>query len=104
MILVWIGVAIIALALIWLIGYAIGMVKGMKSTMTDLSKTQAHIQEKIDEINNRKDGLNKTITEIQSDIDYKKSSVNEVVLESKFLKNNVTYLAHNVKKRLRNKN
>lgn len=101
MVLVWISVVIIGLALLWLIGSAIGSLRDMKKIVSELSKTQAHIQEKVEKINTERDTLNGTISGIQSDIDNKKSSVNEVVLESKFLKNNMIYLFKNVKKKLK---
>ncbi len=99
MILVWIGVGIVGLSLIWLIGFAIGIIKDLKKTMSKFTKTQAKLQEKADKINNEKNALNGTIEGIQSDISYKKSAVNEVVLESNFLKNNVIQLVKGMKKR-----
>ncbi|MGE7216296.1 DUF948 domain-containing protein [Priestia koreensis] len=83
MIIVYISIAVIVFAIIYLGIVAVKSLKELKPTLNHLNETSARMQAKVDAIKNETNQLSVTTSKIQQDVAYKKETFQGIITSSK---------------------
>ncbi|TCP29818.1 uncharacterized protein YoxC [Scopulibacillus darangshiensis] len=90
MVIVYCSLALIALAIIWIIGRTIGNLRDLKKTLIKFSKTEEKLRKSTEQIAKEKESLSKHLETLQGDVQDKRAAVETTITEVKGLKTSFT--------------
>lgn len=83
MVIVYLSIAVVIAAFIFLAIFGFRLSKQMQPTTRKVADTSGRLQQRVDDINKEKEKLTSRIEVIKNDVDYKKGAVKGVISQSK---------------------
>jgi uncharacterized protein YoxC len=98
LVIIWISIAIVVAALVFLGVYAVKLMKSSKSTIENLNRTTQLMQAEVNDVTNQTALLNEKTEYLKYDVYNKTQSIKSVGESAKELKENATELFKTVKR------